>query len=146
MIDAYMSLDQVTEIARNLSLGEAKTFLLSEAGKIGIVVKETNEKVSRIKQSGQTGVTPFYLEEHDTLTISIQPVDGTEKDAIVGYIRLNAVQRTELLSALKETTKRGIGIEFYSVSESLELVSVRNVIIEEMSRFALKQQLDRIKE
>jgi hypothetical protein len=146
MSKSYLSLDQLKEIASTLQLRQAKTFLLGEAGKIGVVVKETLEKVRRLKNSAQIGVSPFYVEEQDVLTITLQPVDGTDEDAIVGYIPLKVENRQALLEALKKSSDQPIGIEFYSVSENLEEISIRNVLIEEMSRFVLQTQLNRIKD
>ena len=141
MINASITLEKVKEYAQGLDVKGHKFLFSPDLGQLAIIVKEEKEKVKKLKEAKLIGVSPYYFEEKGLLTISLQPEAADVAYSIHAFL---PVDNSAVLEQLHQVVKSGKGVEFYSVSDDMELISVRRVLTEIIARDELACQLERI--
>ena len=136
-----LAVKQIIEYAQEIGIGKSETFLLEDMDQLVVIVKENKEKTRLIKEATSIGVSPFYVEELDIMTLSITP-GPDENNAIHILLPTNKIVLDQLFSIVENKK----GIEFYVVSEDMELIAARKVLANTDSCDELHRQLNQLEE
>lgn len=131
-----LAVEQIKELAQEIQVGNSETLLLEDSNQLVVIVKDKNEKVNQIKGASGIGISPFYIEELDILTMSIAP-GADENHAVHFLLPTNEV----VLEQLKNMVDNQKGIELYVISEDLDVIASRRIFTTASSCEELDRQL-----
>lgn len=139
---SLLSENEVIDIAKEMSIGNTMVVYSKDKNEIVVIVKEERYKVEELKNNKSIGVSPYYLEENKTLQLSIVPSTGmTDNDS---FVSANISLEDPLIyNRLMDVAEKNKGIEFYTVSSDLEVISIRRVLSDFLSHNILHKQLNR---
>lgn len=129
--------DQLKELASGISVGDSYPFFLEDDNQLCMIVKVSDEQLKRIQGNKKLFVSPFYVPEHEILTITIEESPG-EPNTVIGKIKNSEKAKKFLQKALPK------GIEFYFVTENVANHSIKRLLTSDMGKLALERELNKM--
>lgn len=139
---SLLSEEEVIDIAKEMPIGSTKVVYSKDTNEIMVIVKEERYKVEEFKKNKSIGMSPYYLEDYKILQLSIAPSTGMMNND--SFISANiSLEDPVIYERLKYVAEKNKGIEFYTVSSDLKVISIRKILSDSLSNSILDKQLQR---
>ncbi|WP_088832710.1 hypothetical protein [Paenibacillus tyrfis] len=126
---------QLKKLASELQVGETHPFYIPDENLFCVVAKVSDDQLKMVKGNKPLIVGPTYLEGVLSITVD----DSPEKHGEIVVIIENAKKAK---GYIQDSISKGI--EFYFVNEHVTSYSIKRLFIEELSKFALSCELEKI--
>lgn len=143
MRDQSISIQQMQEIAKDLKIKEFEFSYVPDIDQLIITIRETDEKVNRLKENTQVMIGMDYLEELDSIMISLRLQANDDDESTFVAV---STPHEELISYLEKVSEGKNSIQINVVGANLNNISCRHYFNSELAPIIVSRELKKIKE
>lgn len=141
MKDQTISIEQMKAIASKLKEREYDFSYAPEVDQLIVTIRETDEKVSRLKTNSQVMIELTYLEDLNLITIAIHLDMQPDGDLIIASSSPNK----DLVEYLEKVANGNNSIQINVIGNNLNNISCRHYFESPIAKAAISRELNKIK-
>lgn len=141
MKDQSISIEQMQEIASNLPVKGSTISYVPDVDQLIVTIRETNEKVLKLKNQSQIMVELTFIEEFSCFALVIHLEMNSDGNLIIGNLEVN----DNVLKYLERVANSDRSIQVNVIGENLNLISSRHLFESQLAKTAVLRELNKVK-